>query len=524
MKKRFSIYHFLIIVLIFSMFTPLSNVFAQVNGGGNGDGDKQPTGSLTIHKLEQEKGTERGDGDGSKVDDLEGEPLAGVEYTITQTHVYDPDTDTWTTGSGESKKFVTNDDGKIVIDPIPLGRYTFQETDWPDNVVGNDEEFTVDIPMTSKDGSSVNDNVHIYPKNETIRGGATLTKYADETDIMLDEVVFKVYDEDDNAVKVDGEEVILVTDNGTVTIDNLPFGDYYFKEIETVGDYLLNGEKVEFSVDGQGVMKEVELQNYVKPEVEKAVDKWHVNRGEEVEFTITVELPGDIASYDSFNITDTLSEGLEYVDKSETSSDAFTFNNDGQTLTWTANPSQLEPGEVSITFKAKVTEDAEANKEIPNKAYIDYFNGYQEGGDPSNEVTVTPTVGSLTVKKVDGDSGEGLEGAVFELRDENGDVVAEGTSDADGNVDFGGATNELGYGFYELVETKAPEGYNLLRNPVDVHIHANEQDLEITVDNFASDWELPKTGGIGTTLFTAIGTLLMGAALYLYIRRRRETA
>jgi|SRR5690625_5180073 len=521
MKKRFSIYHFLIIVLIFSMFTPLSNVFAQVNGGGNGDGDKQPTGSLTIHKLEQEKGTERGDGDGSKVDDLEGEPLAGVEYTITQTHVYDPDTDTWTTGSGESKEFVTDDDGKIVIDPIPLGRYTVKETDWPDNVVGNDEEFTVDIPMTSKDGSSVNYNVHIYPKNETIRGGATLVKKdGDSPEKTLDGVQFKIFYKNGEPVTDDkGEPKVLTTENGKVTIEGLEYGKYYFKEIATIGNYLLNKKKVEFSVNEQGASKEVSLENYVKPEVEKEVDETHVNRGKEVEFTITVQLPGDIANYKSFNITDTLHNDLEYV--SESSPDAFTFTDDDQKLTWEANPSQLEPGEVTITFKAKVKKDAAANEPIPNEANIDYDNGYQEGDDPSNKVTVTPTVGSLKVIKQDGDNADTkLEGAEFRLEDADGNKIATKTTDSNGVIDFG----ELDYGNYQLVETKAPDKYNKLRNPIDVTIDEGDQYQTITVNNYKSDWQLPKTGGIGTTLFTAIGTLLMGAALYLYIRRRRETA
>ena len=538
MKKRFSIYHFLIAVLIFSMFSPVSSVFATVNGDGNGD--EETTGSLTIHKFEQEKGDKTGDGDGNPVDpdSIKGEPLEGVEYTITQTHSYDPETDTWTSVSGSPKTYTTNEDGKIVINNIDLGRYTVQETAWPKNVVGDGTEYSVDIPMTSKDGSSVNYDVHIYPKNEIIRGKVKLIKYdgdecqqevpqlastnGDVTDCKtLEGVTFNLYKEgNDDPIKTG-----LTTNNhGFIIVDNLAYGNYYFQETDTIEGYLINGEKVRFSIEHQGQKEVVVLDNYVKPGVKKDVDKWHVNRGEEVEFTITVQLPGDITSYESFNITDTLSEGLVYVDGSETSSDAFDFSKDGQTLTWEATPSQLEPGEVSITFKAKVTEEAEANEPIPNVANIDYNNEYQEGGDPSNEVTVTPTVGSLKVKKVDGDSGDGLAGAEFELRDMNGKVVAKGTSDENGNVDFSGATDELGYGFYELVETKAPEGYTLLRNPKEIHIHAKEQDLEITVDNFASGWDLPKTGGIGTTLFTAIGTLLMGLAFYLYTRRRKETA
>src|SRR5699024_2793706 len=113
---------------------------------------------------------------------LEGKPLAGVEYTLTQTHSYNPATDEWTAISdGETLTEVTDADGEIVLDPIPLGRYTVQETDWPDHVVPDKEEYTVDIPMTSADGSAANYDVHIYPKNETIRGAVVLEKVDGET-------------------------------------------------------------------------------------------------------------------------------------------------------------------------------------------------------------------------------------------------------------------------------------------------------------------------------------------------------
>src|SRR5690625_3742060 len=126
MKKRFSIYHFLIAVLIFSMFTPLTSVFA---------GKDSPKGSLTIYKYEQEKGTERSEGDGTELSPYpEGEPLEGVEFTFTKTHAYDPETDTWTAVNETSFTETTDSDGKIFLDNIALGRYEVQETNGPEHV------------------------------------------------------------------------------------------------------------------------------------------------------------------------------------------------------------------------------------------------------------------------------------------------------------------------------------------------------------------------------------------------------
>src|SRR5690606_28975029 len=112
---------------------------------------------------------------------------------------------------------------------------------------------------------------------------------------------------------------------------------------------------------------------------------------------------------------------------------------------------------------------------------------------------------------------ERLNGATFELRQGN-KVVATGTTENDGTIKF----EDLDYGDYQLVETKAPNGYSLLRNPIDVTINEDNHNATVTVDNYKNGWELPKTGGIGTTLFTIIGLSLMGAAVYMMIRRRKE--
>src|SRR5690625_5753578 len=74
-----------------------------------------------------------------------------------------------------------------------------------------------------------------------------------------------------------------------------------------------------FRSDGEQTGKVVELttENYVEPEIEKKVDEDAVNRGEIVEYTLTIDLPGDIGSYNEFVIYDELDSRLSYVDRSE---------------------------------------------------------------------------------------------------------------------------------------------------------------------------------------------------------------
>lgn len=132
----------------------------------------------------------------------------------------------------------------------------------------------------------------------------------------------------------------------------------------------------------------------------------------------------------------------------------------------------------------------------------------------------------MVVIKQDGDTNEFLSGAEFKLVNVNTEETFTGTTDANGKHDFG----ELDYGEYELIETKAPmyeedgemKPYNKLNNPISITIDDQKAHHDVEVDNYKSGWELPQTGGIGTSLFTLIGALLMGTALVLYIRHRRK--
>ena len=92
-------------------------------------------------------------------------------------------------------------------------------------------------------------------------------------------------------------------------------------------------------------------------------------------------------------------------------------------------------------------------------------------------------------------------------------------------------------GTWYLKEITAPEGYNLLTNPIAVTIKdaadaTNVLDgkvesakgstgedvalVTLTVEN-NNDFQLPTTGGIGTVVFTAVGVILMGTAAVLVI-------
>ncbi|KGX84080.1 SpaH/EbpB family LPXTG-anchored major pilin, partial [Pontibacillus litoralis] len=594
---------FIVFTLLLSIFIPQS-VFAYTVSGD----EANPT--LTINKFEREPGAlegEPGTG-GDQTPPSDATPLQGVEYTITQTHSYDPATDEWTEVTGGATLTETTDaNGQAVFSTgngLELGRYTVEETNGPDHVILNPETFSVDIPMTNKEGTELNYDVKIYPKNETIRSGAELIK-KDADGNLLQGVGFTLYNEDGTVATDDEDNQIgeLTTDaNGKITVDNLAQGKYYFQETTTPDGFATNHTKIWFEVkkdtNGQDIVVDWtpvdgfvdangHVTNYKEPEIEKDVEgQGHldVDRDKEYKYNMTIKTPQDINKYKALGVTDTLDNRLEFIadgsitdgwEVTGTTKGNITFTQNGQELVWEVNDlSQLTPGEdITITFTAKIKPDAVlANGEvgIENTASLDFNNdnGHwtekypTDPTDPTDPVdppttppvTVTPTEGGVQVIKVDAsDNSITLEGAEFKLTTdeagenvvnttETGDVVTVNgtvhngllenlTTDANGEFSIEGLTP----GTYYLHETKAPtytdkdgneKPYRLLTNAIEVTItdDVTSNEYEVMVENSKSGWELPTTGGIGSTLFTLFGLTLMGIALVLFLRRRNSAA
>ncbi|NIK13176.1 SpaH/EbpB family LPXTG-anchored major pilin [Alkalibacillus almallahensis] len=535
-KKWFSVS--MIFALVFTLLVP----FGALSADSQGEDGVRETGSLTIYKYALENDEldngEPGTGEPEQGVPEEAEELDGVVFKITQTHKFDPGQNVWTDDFDEP--FVDYSDetvnGMTSFENLPLGRYTVVEHSGPDHVNLNPEEFTVEIPMTSEDGSSVNYDVVIYPKNELIRGAVQLQK-VDETGEPMAGVNFTLHGE--NLDEGQGTQ-FTTNEAGVIQVDGLRYGDYYFTEDAPPSGYVGTGDhQHEFSitesgsivnVDPSGQIEDVMVTNFPETTITKTNDvgEGGINRGVDFDYTLTIDIPEDIASYEQFEIVDELDENLNFsgfgdiTADGEDVSEAFESSEINSTLKWNATDFNMLDGknELKINFTVQINGDANESA-IENSAEVQYENEYNVNGTvESNTTEVTPTIGSITLFKRDSENEKLLDGAEFQLWGDSENKIEDVKSGDNGEFHW----DDLDYGQYYLEEVKAPNGYKLPQKMFSVEVSGDEGDVTITIDNVKSDHELPATGGIGTSLFTAIGLTLMIIALVIYFRRRHQLA
>lgn len=257
---------------------------------------------------------------------------------------------------------------------------------------------------------------------------------------------------------------------------------------------------------------------------------------------------------------------------SETTSGTFTLDLSSDIMGSSENPSNLYANQsITITYKTIVT-----GTKVDNTAEI---NGGNASGDPSYGSDSTYSVaGQLTITKKDSgtdDDANTLAGARFAIYRTTADnmkeyaTIQQGASgnpdvvtgwvaetDSSGNsidltqkddssnylyltseTNAGGTVTVAGLDkddtSYKFKEVIAPDGYSV--NETDADIRWTNENITVDKDTTASavtgtaemaDTKLnalPSTGGIGTTIFTIGGCLIMVAAAALFFANRKKS-
>lgn len=351
-------------------------------------------------------------------ENAEGQKLEGAVFNIV-----DQD------GNIVKEKLTSDKDGKVEASGLAPGRYAFVETKAPSGYVLNTKkkEFTISEsaagkPEAADAGIAVND-----------KGSVELTK--EEADGQkLEGAVFRIIDKEGNTV----QEGLTSDENGRVTASGLAPGHYAFVETKAPSGYVLNTEKIEFTISDSAAGKPDPADAGIAINYKGSVELTKENtEGQKLEGAV-------------FNIVD--QEG-------NTVQEELTSDKDGK-----VKASGLAPGRYAFV-ETKAPSGYVLNTEKKEFTISESAAGKPE---PAEAGIVVNYLGSVQLTKEDQD-GKGLAGAVFKITDTNGETVRDDlVSKEDGKIEVGG----LAPGSYQFVEKQAPDGYLLSEKPVSFTIKA----------------------------------------------------
>lgn len=325
----------------------------------------------------------------------------------------------------------TNAQGVAQFTELDVGMYLVIETQAPQAVTVPAEPFLVSIPMTrigdtAEGEASQNQkqwlyDVTVYPKNSIAKGTVKLVKLGKQGDktTKLADVQFTLYrksDTKDEYTPVQTADPLVTDANGEIALKDLTKGRYYLQEtgytanndkgyiLNTTGKFYFdidkNGKAVaatdpaitdtnkvsdaSFTIDTTGTT--LTVTNY-KPDIKKTVTKRDGTAdtheadygvGDDVQYTLTIKVPENVASLKTFKVTDTTvasqllqkQESVKISGKNSAgtavneiaaSSVTVTPDKNNSVMTVAFTPSALTGvagGEITITYTATVQSGA----------------------------------------------------------------------------------------------------------------------------------------------------------------------
>ena len=430
----------------------------------------------------------------------------------------------------------TDATGHTSADQLEQGLYLVVETRVPENVTSTCNPFFVSLPMTTIDGTAWNYDVTVYPKNQT--GNPTLDKTVREAKNSTGKNTGSLTDIKDGYAHTatasvgDAVDYQIISTLPTITSKASSLSEYTYVDTLSKGiRYNKNDVVIEFFKDAGCTEK---------------IATWAEISSK---FTVTYD---DAANTMTIRMTDT---GLSEINESESVyTDSVKRGYSDCTM--------------RITYAATLTADAKmGDTDNPNEVELTWRRTNNTYFDTLKDCCHVYTYGIDVLKRFS-DNGGNLRNVKFRLHNDTDDcyIIAEQKdgvyyakgfatkkSDATTFVPNGSGhivVKGLEDDTYSLTEIATDKGYVLLRDAVKIVIKTaengqcekcgaklltasatvNGKDASMTEGNAIvpltvvnnPGFDLPKTGGYGTWMFTIGGVILLGAAAFIVIRSRKH--
>ncbi|MEX0416149.1 SpaA isopeptide-forming pilin-related protein [Bacillus sp. C30] len=329
---------------------------------------------------------------------------------------------------GEAK--TTNKDGVVTFENLVPGKYTLEETKAPEGYKA--VELKVEVNVVA------NEVVKQEVMNEKVLGQFEIVKVdANDKTKLLSDAEFTVYK--------DGKKVAeLKTDeSGKAMSPKLPLGEYTVKETKAPAGYKISNKAWKVTIQNEKEVVKVEAEN------EKLLGSLQIIKTDDKDQA--ERLAGAVF---------TLKDAKGNVVKEKITTDK----------SGTVKVEGLVPGEYTLE-ETKAPEGYELTKQVIHVT-VD--------GEKVVDVKVTnsKSLGQFEIVKVDAnDKTKLLSDAEFEVY-KDGKKVEMLQTDKTGKVISG----KLEPGKYTLKETKAPKGYKLLKEEIEVVVEANKV-VQVQVEN-----------------------------------------
>lgn len=426
--------------------------------------------------------------------------------------------------------------GHTSASDMEQGLYLIVETRVPENVTSTCNPFFVSLPMTTIDGAAWNYDVTVYPKNQT--GNPDLEKTVREAKNSTGKNTGSLTDITDGYAHTatasvgDTVDYQVISTLPTITSKASSLSEYTYVDTLSKGlRYNKNDVVIEFFKDAGCTGK---------------IATWAVNSGK---FTVAYDAAANTMT---IRMTDT---GLSEI-------------NEAATVYTDSVKRGYSDCTMRITYAATLTADAQmGDTDNPNEVELTWRRTNNTYFDTLKDCCHVYTYG-IDILKQFSDNGGDLRNVKFKLRNDTDDVYvvadqkdgvyyAKGiaTKKADATIFVPNSSGHivvkgLEDDAYSLTEIATDKGYVLLKEAVKIVIKTSEngqcekcgaklltasatvngKDVTMTEGNAIvpltvvnnPGFDLPKTGGYGTWMFTIGGVALLGAAAFIVIRSRKH--